>query len=109
MENKGERKRKLTEWIKKNLGQALERVADRYPENIALIFKGQPISHKILWEKAQALAKGFMALGLYRGDKVSLWAGNCSEWINTQMETALIGAVLVPVNTRFRGPGLLIK
>jgi fatty-acyl-CoA synthase len=92
----------LAEWIKKNLGQVIEGVVDRYPENLALIFKGQRIPYKALWEKAQALAKGFMALGISPGDKVSIWMGNCPEWIYTQMATALIGAVLVPVNTRFR-------
>ena len=89
-------------WRKKTLGQALEEVSRRYPENAALIFKDQRISYGELREKSRALAKGLIALGVDRGDKVSIWAGNCPEWIYTQMATALIGAVLVPVNTRFR-------
>ena len=89
-------------WVKKTFGQVLEEVVNLYPENIALIFKGERISYKMLWERAQALAKGFIALGVGRGDKISIWAGNCPEWIYTQLATALVGAVLVPVNTRFR-------
>ena len=89
-------------WVKKTLGQVLEEVAERYPENVALIFKDQRISYRMLREKARALAKGFMALGVGRGDKVSIWMGNCPEWIYTQLATAMLGAVLVPVNTRFR-------
>ena len=92
----------MAEWIKKNLGEVIERIVERYPDNLALIFKDQRISYLLLREKARALAKGLMALGVSRGDKVSLWMGNCPEWIYTQMATALIGAVLVPVNTRFR-------
>lgn len=89
-------------WVKKTLGQVLEEVAERYPENVALIFKDQRISYRMLREKARALAKGFMALGVGRGDKVSIWMGNCPEWIYTQFAAAMLGAVLVPVNTRFR-------
>jgi len=92
----------VAEWIKKNLGEVIERIVERYPDNLALIFKDQRISYLLLREKARALAKGLMALGVSRGDKVSLWMGNCPEWIYTQVATALIGAVLVPVNTRFR-------
>jgi fatty-acyl-CoA synthase len=89
-------------WEKKTLGQVLEEVSRRYPENAALIFKDQRISYGELLEKARALAKGLIALGVGRGDKVAIWAGNCPEWVYTQMATALLGAVLVPVNTRFR-------
>ena len=77
-------------------------MAGKYPDHSALIFKDQRVSYRRLQEKATALAKGLMALGVGKGDKVSIWSGNCPEWIYTQLATALIGAVLVPVNTRFR-------
>jgi fatty-acyl-CoA synthase len=80
----------------------LEEVARKYPNRPALIFKAQRISYRKLWEKAKTLAKGLTALGIGKNDKVSIWAGNSPEWVYTQMATALIGAVLVPVNTRFR-------
>jgi fatty-acyl-CoA synthase len=89
-------------WTKRTLGRVLEEVSLRYPENAALIYRNQRISYGELLEKARALAKGLIALGVGRGDKVALWAGNCPEWVYTQMATALMGAVLVPVNTRFR-------
>jgi len=78
-------------WEKKTLGQALEGVSQRHPENAALIFKEQRISYRELLEKSRALAKGLIALGVGRGDKVSIWAGNCPEWVYTQMATALMG------------------
>jgi fatty-acyl-CoA synthase len=89
-------------WVKKSLGQVLEEVAKKYPNRPALIFKDQRISYRKLREKAETLAKGLMALGIGKNDKVSIWAGNSPEWVYTQVATALIGAVLVPVNTRFR-------
>ena len=69
---------------------------------MALIFKNQRVSYRMLWEKARTLAKGLMALGIGHGDKVSIWAGNSLEWIYTQLAAPFIGAILVPVNTRFR-------
>lgn len=92
----------MSNWQKRTLGQALEEVVRRYPQNPAIIFKDRKITYALLWQEVQALAKGFIALGVNKGDKVSLWAANCPEWIYTQLATALIGAILVPVNTRFR-------
>jgi fatty-acyl-CoA synthase len=89
-------------WTKKTLGQALKEIAGKYPNKPALIFKDTQISYQMLLEKAREVAKGFLALGIGKNDKVSIWSGNCLEWVYTQMATALIGAVLVPVNTRFR-------
>jgi len=92
----------LTEWVKKTLGRMIREVAEACPDHLALIFGNQRVSYRLLWEKARALAKGLMALGVGHGDKVSIWAGNSPEWIYTQLATSFIGAVLVPVNTRFR-------
>jgi fatty-acyl-CoA synthase len=92
----------MSVWVRRALGQVLDEISGKYPDNLILIYKNQRISYRMLREKTRTLAKGLMALGVGRGDKVSIWGGNCPEWIYTQMATALIGAVLVPVNTRFR-------
>ena len=92
----------MAPWTKKTLGQALKEIAGRFPSQPALIFKDQQISYRMLLEKVRELAKGLLALGIDKNDKVSIWSGNCLEWVYTQLATALIGAVLVPVNTRFR-------
>lgn len=89
-------------WVKKNLGQVLEEMAGKYRDRPALIFKDRRISYRMLREKAGRLAKGLVAVGIGKNDKVSIWSGNCLEWVYAQLATALIGAVLVPVNTRFR-------
>ncbi len=43
-----------------------------------------------------------MALGIARGDHVALWLNNRPEWLFFLFALAKIGAVQVPVNTRFR-------
>ncbi len=92
----------MASWTKRTLGQTLRHIADRFPEKPALIFNENRISYRMLRERVQDFAKGLLALGIGKGDKVSIWAGNCPEWVYTQLATALIGAILVPVNTRFR-------
>jgi len=48
------------------------------------------------------LARGLIQLGIEPGDKVSLWMMNRPEWIHAALAVMRIGAVLVPINTRFR-------
>ena len=47
-------------------------------------------------------AAGLIALGVRPGDKVALWLLNRPEWIEVAFAVMKIGAVLVPINTRFR-------
>jgi fatty-acyl-CoA synthase len=48
------------------------------------------------------VARGLLFLGIVPGDKVALWMVNRPEWIDAMFAIMKIGAVLVPVNTRFR-------
>jgi fatty-acyl-CoA synthase len=52
------------------------------------------------------VAKGLMALGVGRGEKVAIWANNVPEWIYTHYGSARMGAVLVTVNTNYRSSEL---
>ena len=52
--------------------------------------------------RVDAVAKGLLSLGIAPGDKVALWMVNRPEWIDAMFAIIKIGAVLVPVNTRFR-------
>jgi fatty-acyl-CoA synthase len=49
-----------------------------------------------------ALAAGFLALGLGRGDRVGIWSPNRVEWVLTQFATARIGAILVNINPAYQ-------
>ena len=44
-----------------------------------------------------------MASGIERGDRVALWAPNSAAWVVTSFAVYTVGAVLVPLNTRYRG------
>ena len=48
------------------------------------------------------LARGLIAAGIAKGDRVGIWAPNCAEWTLVQYATAKIGAILVNVNPAYR-------
>ncbi len=48
--------------------------------------------------------RALIALGVQAGDRVAVWAQNCVEWAIIGLAIHSVGAVLVPINTRMRGP-----
>src|SRR5207248_10261077 len=51
----------------------------------------------------RAAARAFIALGVQPGDRVAIWAPNTWEWVVALGGLHSAGAVLVPLNTRFKG------
>ncbi|HKW95487.1 MAG TPA: AMP-binding protein [Methylomirabilota bacterium] len=84
------------------IGLLPERAARRWGAREALAFKGQRSTFAELSARVDVVAKGLLALGIAPGDKVALWMVNRPEWIDAMFAVMKIGAVLVPVNTRFR-------
>jgi fatty-acyl-CoA synthase len=68
----------------------------------ALVFEDRRWTFAELARDVDAVARGLIALGIAPGDKVSLWMMNRPEWISAALAVMRIGAVLVPINTRFR-------
>jgi len=48
------------------------------------------------------LAAALLALGLAPGDRLGIWAPNCSEWALTQFASAKAGLILVNLNPAYR-------
>ena len=48
-------------------------------------------------------ARGFVATGMGPGERVAIWAPNYAEWMLAALGALRAGAVLVPLNTRFKG------
>ncbi|MEC7844282.1 MAG: FadD3 family acyl-CoA ligase [Actinomycetota bacterium] len=48
-------------------------------------------------------AKSLIATGIQAGDRVAIWAPNTWEWVVAALGVHVAGAVLVPINTRFKG------
>jgi fatty-acyl-CoA synthase len=67
-----------------------------------LYYEGIRWSFVDLKAETDRVAKGLLALGIQPGEKVSLWMPNRAEWIAIMFAVMKIGAILVPINTRFR-------
>jgi fatty-acyl-CoA synthase len=95
--------RAVTEgWVPRRLGDFLDRNAAERGGAEALVMEGARLGHAELRVEARAVARSLLALGIRRGDQVGLLTGNDAEWVTVFYAAALIGAVTVPVNTRFK-------
>ena len=56
-----------------------------------------------LAEEVATATRAVVANGIERGDRVAVWAPNCAEWIVAALGAVGAGAVLVPLNTRYKG------
>jgi len=79
-------------------GEAARRFGDRE----TLLFGNRRYSFRQVSDEVDRLARGFIHIGVEPGERVCLWLNNCPEWIFAMFALARIGAVHVPVNTRFR-------
>lgn len=72
------------------------------PDRPFLVHDGRSRSYAEIEREARQLAGGLAGLGVRPGDRVALWMSNLPEWVITQCAVTLMGAVLVPLNTRLR-------
>ncbi len=86
----------------KTWGTVLDESAQRWPDREAIVFGDQRISYRQLRERADRFASGLLRLGVRKGDRVAIWMTNCPEWIVAQFAVYKIGAILVPIYTRFK-------
>ena len=86
------------------MGEMLNEISGRYPESEALVSVHQGIrwTYREFLEKVNAIARGLMAIGVEKGDRVGIWAMNHAEWVVVQFATAKIGAIMVNINPAYR-------
>jgi fatty-acyl-CoA synthase len=86
------------------IGDNLGRAAQQHGERDALIVRGQKYraTYRELWEQTGAAARGLLARGVARGDRVGIWSPNRHEWVIAQYATARVGAILVNINPAYR-------
>jgi fatty-acyl-CoA synthase len=90
----------LGETILGNLRRTVEAHGDR--EALVVPHQDYRASYGELWDQVGALARGLLAQGVAKGDRVGIWSPNRSEWVLTQYATAGIGAILVNINPAYR-------
>ncbi len=90
--------------IGKTIGDMFDEIAEKYPDNDAIvsIHQGTRYTYRELQKELDRAAKGFIALGLKKGDRLAIWATNLAEWIITQFATARAGIIMVNINPAYR-------
>ena len=86
------------------IGQCLDRIASEFGDSEALIscYQGRRWTYRELHHDVEMIARGLMALGVDRGDRVGVWSPNCAEWLIAQHALAKAGAIMVNVNPAYR-------
>ena len=91
------------EWYsKRRFGDIADDMAARLPDAEALVFGDLRLTFAELAGKIDDAGKRLIAGGVKPGEHVALWLNNQPEWIFISFAVQKIGAVLVPLNTRFR-------
>jgi fatty-acyl-CoA synthase len=90
--------------IEETIGHNFERIAREHADREALVevASGRRWTYAELDRDVNALARGLVAAGIAKGDRVGIWAPNCAEWTLVQYATAKVGAILVNVNPSYR-------
>lgn len=90
--------------LEETIGANFERTVAAYPDTLALVDRGQGLRYTYAELNAEVdlIARGLLARGIEKGDRVGIWSPNCAQWIVTQLATAKIGAILVNVNPAYR-------
>lgn len=84
---------------------ALLRDAERrFGSGVAVVDGGAELTWRELASAARRVGSGLRARGIARGDRVAVWAPNSLHWVVAALGVHEIGAVLVPLNTRYTGP-----
>lgn len=83
------------------VGDLVDRAAAR-PSGDALVFPEESISYPELSERTHRLAQSFYGLGVRGGDKVGILMHNCMDFALALFAASKLGAVIVPINGRFK-------
>jgi fatty-acyl-CoA synthase len=82
----------------------LKAAAAEHPTRPALVVTHQSMrfTYAELDREVERVARGMIACGLEPGDRIGIWAPNCTEWVLTMFAAARAGLVLVNLNPAYR-------
>lgn len=90
--------------IEITFGDLLNMLEEKYPDGLCVKYCDRDYTRTFAEfnREVEKAAKGFLALGVGKGDHIAVWATNIPEWLITFFAAAKIGAVLVTVNTDYK-------
>ena len=89
-------------YTKRRFGDLADDAARKFGDREALVFKGTRYSFDQQAAEVDRAAKAWMAAVVKKGDHVSFWLNNRHDWVFIAFALAKVGAVMIPINTRFR-------
>jgi acyl-coA synthetase family member 2 len=95
----------LGETIDENLKKTVAKYADQ--EALICSHQNYRATYKEFYNQVVEVAKGLIALGVKRGERVGVWSPNCYQWTLLQYATAKIGVILVNINPAYRTSELI--
>jgi fatty-acyl-CoA synthase len=93
-------------WSAKTVREVLAQVAAERGDAEALVTRDARLGFRELQVQGRRVARALYALGVRRGELVGVLMGNDDKWVTTFFGAALLGAITVPVNTRFKAAEL---
>ena len=90
----------------RRFGDLADDIAARLPDREGLVFGASRYTFREVAARIDEAARRLIAAGVGHGEHVALWLNNCDDWIFIAFAVQKIGAVLVPINTRFRSRDL---
>ena len=95
----------LGETIDENLKKTVAKYADQ--EALICSHQNYRATYKEFYDQVVEVAKGLIAFGVKRGERVGVWSPNCYQWTLLQYATAKIGVILVNINPAYRTSELI--
>src|SRR5882757_9245194 len=90
----------------RRFGDLADDIAARLPDREGLVFGASRYTFREVAARIDEAARRLIAAGVGHGEHVALWLANSDDWIFISFAVQKIGAVLVPINTRFRSRDL---
>jgi fatty-acyl-CoA synthase len=80
------------------------RIVGKFPteEAVVSLQQNKRQTYRELSQTIDNLARGLLGMGFKKGDRIGIWATNNIEWLQLQMATARMGAILVNINPAYR-------
>jgi fatty-acyl-CoA synthase len=90
--------------LEETIGSAFDRTVADHPNHEALVvpFQDVRLTYRELAQRVDRLARGLIALGLEKGDRLGMWSPNNAEWVYIQFAAAKAGVILVNVNPAYQ-------
>jgi long-chain acyl-CoA synthetase len=101
--------RSLAPYPNEPVSEILDRTAQKYPNQTAILFQGRELKYHQLKSRADGLANSFARLGLEKGDRVCLFLPNCPEYVLSYWGVVKAGGVVVPTSIMRTYEGLLYE